>query len=152
MVGIDPGQSGGIVKLDNATGDVIFAEKLEGKTETDIADLIREFAGVGSDMDMACIEKVGPSRGRDRRKQGVASTGKFMQGYGFLRGCLIMAKIRFEQVPAQRWQKAMNCLTHGDKNVSKAAAQRRWPNRTWTHAIADAALIAEYARTITHCT
>jgi hypothetical protein len=40
----------------------------------------------------------------------------------------------------------MQCLTKGDKNVSKAAAQRLWPKLKITHANADALLIAEYGR------
>ncbi len=36
----------------------------------------------------------------------------------------------------------MKCIN----NVTKAAAQRRWPDMKWTHALADSALIAEYER------
>lgn len=80
-------------------------------------------------------------------KQGVASSFKFGRSYGFLIGLLTGLRIPYEFVTPQKWQKAMGCLTHGDKNISKAAAQRRWPNEKWTHATADAGLIAEYGRT-----
>jgi hypothetical protein len=52
----------------------------------------------------------------------------------------------FEEVSPQKWQKAMGCMTKGDKNVSKAKAQQLFPQLKITHAIADALLIAEYAR------
>jgi hypothetical protein len=45
------------------------------------------------------------------------------------------------------WQKSLGCLTHGDKNVSKAAAQRLFPGMKITHATADALLIAYYGYT-----
>ena len=38
----------------------------------------------------------------------------------------------------------MKCLTKGDKNVTKSAAQRLYPDRKITHADADAILIARY--------
>jgi len=40
----------------------------------------------------------------------------------------------------------MGCLTKGDKNVSKRRAQELFPALKVTHAIADALLIAEFAR------
>ena len=79
-------------------------------------------------------------------KQGNVSSFTFGERYGFLRGLMMGLRIRYEYVTPQKWQKALGCLTHGDKNVSKAAAQRLWPKLKWTHATADAALIAEYGR------
>ena len=52
----------------------------------------------------------------------------------------------FDRVLPQTWQGKMGCRTGGDKNISKAAAQRLFPKVTVTHAIADALLLAEYAR------
>jgi hypothetical protein len=57
-------------------------------------------------------------------------------------------KIPFEEVSPVKWQKVMGCLSKGDKNVTKAAAQRLFPDIKITHAIADALLIAEYGRRI----
>jgi crossover junction endodeoxyribonuclease RuvC len=141
MIGIDPGQSGGIVKLDDRTGEVIFADKFADKTEHDIAELIREFACSDIGHDHVWIEKV-----HSMPKQGVASTFKFGRNFGFLIGLLTGLRVRYDLVTPAKWQGAMNCRTKGDKNISKAAAQRRWPDRKWTHATADAALIAEYGR------
>jgi hypothetical protein len=59
---------------------------------------------------------------------------------------LTAAGIPFERVTPQKWQKAMGCMTKGDKNVSKRRAQELFPQLKITHAIADALLIAEYGR------
>ncbi len=147
MIGIDPGKSGGAVLIDSI-GTIIDRIAFEKMTEHDIANTFREWsdpAQWGDSGSEAVIEKVSGG-GPPNRKKGSAGAFHFGQSYGFLRGCLTMGNIRFRDVTPQTWQKAMGCLTHGDKNVSKAAAQRRWPIEKWTHALADAALIAEYGR------
>lgn len=133
VIGIDPGQSGGIVLLSDSW---ILPHKMP-ETERDIVDLLEET----KPPRFAFIEFV-----HSMPRQGVASSFKFGRGYGFLRGVLSALSIPFEDVTPQKWQKEMRCLTKGDKNVSRAAAQRLWPEIRWTHAISDAALIAEYGR------
>jgi hypothetical protein len=59
---------------------------------------------------------------------------------------LTAASIPFERVRPQAWQKALACMTKGDKNVSKRRAQELFPSMKITHAIADSLLIAEYNR------
>ena len=44
----------------------------------------------------------------------------------------------------QVWQKALGCMTGGDKNVTKRRAQELFPGHKITHATADALLIAHY--------
>jgi len=125
-------------------GGLVGRLAFHNMTEHDIAETLREWSdpteydGWGG---KATIEQV-----HSMPKQGVASSFKFGRSYGFLLGLLTGLKIPYTMVTPQKWQKALGCLTHGDKNVSKAAAQRRWPTEKWTHAIADAALIAEYGR------
>lgn len=133
VIGIDPGQSGGIVLLSDSW---ILPHKMP-ETERDIVDLLEET----KPPRFAFIELV-----HSMPRQGVASSFKFGRGYGFLRGVLSALSIPFEDVTPQKWQKELRCLTKGDKNVSRAAAQRLWPEIRWTHATADAALIAEYGR------
>lgn len=93
------------------------------------------------DIEVAYIEEVASRPG-----QGVASMFKFGMGYGALRMALVACRIPFEAVRPQVWQKRMQCMTHGDKNVSKTKAQGLWPDFKFTHATADACLIAEMAR------
>lgn len=136
ILGIDPGQSGAIASISEDANAVGFI-RLD-VTEKDISDW---FAYQEKEIRFAYIEKV-----HSMPRQGVASSFKFGVNYGFLRGCLISHGIPFEEVTPQRWQKAMGCLTKGDKNISKARAQQLFPDIKITHAIADAILLAEYGR------
>jgi hypothetical protein len=77
---------------------------------------------------------------------GVVSAFTFGNGYGHLEMALTAAGIPFERVRPQAWQKAMGCMSKGDKNVTKAKAQELFPHLKITHATADACLIAEYGR------
>jgi crossover junction endodeoxyribonuclease RuvC len=136
FLGIDPGQSGGIACL-TSSGAVCYAVKMP-ETERDIW---LQIISMGEPESVAIIEHV-----HSMPKQGVASSFKFGQSYGFLRACLIAGPIPFDQVTPQRWQKAMGCMTKGNKNVSKAKAQQLFPGERITHAVADALLLAEYCR------
>ena len=139
MIGIDPGQSGGMVVIDGE-GGVLDAVAFATMTEHDIAETLAEW-GEWPCGGVATIEAV-----HSMPKQGVASTFKFGKSYGFLLGLLTALKIPYVMVTPRQWQKELGCLSGGDKNVTKGAAQRQWPGQKWTHAIADAALIAEYGR------
>lgn len=138
ILGIDPGQSGAIAMLRGSPVEGIGFAKLD-LTEKDISD----YFAYQDKPSFAYIEKV-----HSMPKQGVASSFKFGKNYGFLRGCLIALGIPFEEVTPQAWQKAMGCMSRGDKNVTKAKAQQLFPDIKITHAIADALLIAEYGRRI----
>jgi hypothetical protein len=162
--GIDPGASGGIAFI-SATGQLLLARKM-GETEHDTAALLEwplaEFLHEWPDsvLEEVTIEKVGvmpavdwkspacPVCNQRRTIRGANALGSFMQSYGFLRGLLTGLRIRFEEVPPQTWQRYMHCLTHGDKNISKAKAQQLFPNpgARITHATADAILLAEFGR------
>lgn len=146
-LGIDPGKSGSIVVIDwweknsrlgRATETTITHCKLDG-TETDIWNWLND----NTDMlnAVATIENV-----HAMPKQGVSSSFTFGKNFGFLIGLLTASSIPYKFITPQKWQKGMQCLTKGDKNVSKAAAQRLWPKLKITHANADALLIAEYGR------
>jgi crossover junction endodeoxyribonuclease RuvC len=137
IIGIDPGGSGGIALLrPDGPGWSIEPYKMPD-VEDDICELLAATKGPR----FAFLEKVGAMP-----KQGVSSTFKFGQHYGLLRGLLTALQIPREFPTPQSWQKALGCLTKGDKNVSKAKAAQLWPGIKWTHATADAALIAEYGR------
>lgn len=136
IVGLDPGASGGIALLYNL--DASPAAFPWSDTEHDMARQLREMWEPGA---VCYIERV-----HSMPKQGVASSFKFGRHYGFLRGLLVATGCRFEDVTPQAWQKALGCLSRGDKNVTKGKAQQFFPGMRITHAIADALLIAEYGR------
>jgi len=143
-IGVDPGQSGGIGIL-NEAGQYVLSFKFRKQTDADISEMFESILNLRGTMDecgiFAVLEKV-----HSMPKQGVASSFKFGSSFGFLRGMLTAHRIPWDFVSPQRWQKALSCQTKGDKNVTKAKAQRLWPDQKITHAIADALLIAEYCR------
>jgi len=142
VIGIDPGASGGVAWIDE-TGDACVKKMPD--TLADLWDLIHslnfnvDFSSINQPK--AYLEQVHSMPG-----QGVASSFKFGQGYGALEMALTAAGIPFERVSPQKWQKALGCLTKGEKNVSKRKAQELFPQLKITHATADALLIAEYGR------
>jgi len=144
-LGIDPGQSGGIACISHGKA---YAHKMP-ETNRDILDLLKSMTSDcrdsdGSDFDthaVAVIESV-----HAMPKQGVTSSFNFGKNFGGLLMALEACDISYELVTPQKWQKFMGCLTRGDKNVSKAAAQRLFPTIKMTHAIADSLLLAEYGK------
>ena len=138
-LGIDPGTSSGSMALIDFQGQHVSTIKLK-ETHHDIWEWLDEYReGIG----YAVLEKV-----HAMPRQGVVSSFKFGESFGFCQGMLTAAGVRFEFATPQKWQKAMQCRTGGDKNISKARAQALFPGIKITHAIADALLIADYARRI----
>jgi crossover junction endodeoxyribonuclease RuvC len=132
-IGIDPGKSGGIAWIQDGKACV---EKMPD-TLQDLWELLRDIAAEGRCK--AYLEQIHSSP-----QMGVVSSFTFGNGFGHLEMALTAAGIPFERVRPQVWQKAMGCMTKGDKNVSKRKAQELFPNIKVTHAIADALLIATY--------
>lgn len=137
VIGIDPGQSGGIAWW-SSDGGMDCCKMPE--TERDVFERLKDIVD-RRNIVKAYIESVHSMPG-----QGVASSFKFGQSYGFLRGCLVGLEIAWETVTPQKWQSSMGCRTKGDKNVSKSRAQQLWPGLKVTHAVADALLICEHGR------
>jgi len=137
-LGIDPGKSGAmaIVDADGLLVDVIKHKE----TQHDLWEWLRQSR---PRIAFAVLEKVASRPG-----QGVASTFKFGEQFGFCQGVLVAASIPFELVTPVRWQGVMGCRSKGDKNVTKARAQQLWPDAKVIHATADAMLLAEYARRV----
>ena len=135
-IGIDPGLSGGIAFIP-ASGEP-WAHKMP-ETDRDLIDLLRDSINLFDAR--ATLEFVSSSP-----QMGVKSAFTFGEGYGRLQMALTALGVPYERVRPQAWQKAMGCLTKGDKNVSKRRAQELCPAIKVAHSIADALLIAEYAR------
>lgn len=143
IIGIDPGASGGIAWIDEQGKPCV--EKMP-QTLTDIWELVLDITGVAKRYTKPGSIKAYLEQVHSMPGQGVSSSFKFGQGYGALEMALTAAGIPFERVTPQKWQKALGCLTGGNKNVSKAKAQELFPSIKFTHATADAMLIAEYGR------
>jgi len=141
IIAIDPGMSGGIVLGNELTGK-IFKSIPMPSTETDIANI---FQNAQRNLTAGIIENV-----HSFPKQGVASSFKFGQGYGFLRGCLISRKIPFLEVAPQRWmghfgmKRKDNETKTQYKNRLRGLAQQYFPVEDVTLKTADALLLFKY--------
>ena len=140
FIGIDPGKNGGLAMIDS-DGAVVDVVPMPD-TPYDILDLLREWERE-TEYVSAMLEQVASSP-----QMGVKSSFTFGQGFGWLEMALHAAGIPFHRVAPSRWQRAIGCLTKGDKNVTKRKAQELFPSVKVTHAIADALLIAEYGRRV----
>jgi hypothetical protein len=138
ILGIDPGQNGGIAVI--VDGELTECVAMP-QTEHDI----NEFFEKHKDAKVAFLEQV-----HSMPKQGVASTFTFGKGYGFLRGLLVANKVVFLDVTPNEWQKMLrikaikNEPKTAHKNRLKGRAQQLFPNQKFTLKTADAALIAWY--------
>ena len=142
IIGVDPGANGGIAWITDGKACV---EKMPD-TLQDLWELVVSIsleAGTGGMGIRAYLEAVSSSP-----QMGVVSAFSFGRGYGNLEMALTAAGIPFERVRPQVWQKALGCMTKGNKNVSKRRAQELFPDRKITHATADALLIAHYGTRI----
>jgi crossover junction endodeoxyribonuclease RuvC len=139
VMGIDPGQSGGVAIIDDEDRPIVYALQMDREefTAQKIRDMIRD-----NRVTKVYLEKV-----HSMPAQGVVSSFKFGLNYGFLRGVVASLKIPIVDVTPQKWMKALSCLTKGDKNVTKNKAQEMFRNIKVTHKIADAMLIAKYGKT-----
>ena len=135
--GIDPGKSGAMAATWSDGQPATSVCRFDW-TPADQADWLR---GFDLSQAVAVIEKVSSSP-----QMGVVSAFTFGRSQGFLLGLLTAFRIPYHEVTPQKWQKAMGCLTGGDKNITKHAAQKLWPHLRITHRDADARLIAEYGR------
>jgi crossover junction endodeoxyribonuclease RuvC len=144
IIGVDPGASGAAAWYNRGTHHAV---PFNGMTEVEILELFESLGKNG----FAYLEAVHSMPG-----QGVSSTFKFGMSYGMLRTALLAAGIGFETVAPSKWQRKMNCLSKGDKKVTRAKAQELFPGveiagrgvKAPTHAVADALLIAEYGRRV----
>lgn len=135
FIGIDPGKTGAIAVL-NLDGGIIDVTKMPA----DLRGLF-DFIEMYSADSRGALEFV-----RTTPAMGVVSAGTFMRNYGHCEMALTAAGVAYYDVHPARWQRYLDCLTKGNKNITKDRAATLWPARKITHAIADALLIAEWCR------
>jgi hypothetical protein len=133
--GIDIGNNGGVAVI-SQDGNFVDCQKLKCSN-----DKICKFLKKYSKNSYFFVEHVHSSP-----QMGVRSAFTFGQNFGFILGSLTSFGVGFELISPQKWQKKLNCLTKGNKNITKNLAQELFPDVKITHYIADALLIAEYGR------
>ncbi len=145
IMGFDPGIGGGVSVLDSK-GGVVYARGFnKGMSEDEVLAVVQEAVTLLlKHGGWECYaEKVGYIKG-----DGGKGAFTFGGAYKFVRGVMKAWKVRIYDVPPQLWQAKLECMTGGDKNVSKRRAIELFPGVKVTHAIADSLLIALYGRTI----
>lgn len=148
-IGIDPGKSGGIAVIQETDVDVW---SLGSMTLKDLWTAFHHRFGYITPSITAVIEQVGGYNSSEGGQPGSAMFN-FGKGVGHLEMALTAAGIPWTACPPQRWQKALG-IPSRKKTESKtewkrrlrSEAERRFPNVKMTNAVADALLIAEYAR------
>lgn len=154
-LGVDPGVSGGWAVISD-TGAVVLTMKMgDGPAEIAQQPMTcrqRVMMALGAGYDVrAVVERVHSSP-----QMGVASAFTFGKNVGAILAALTAHGIPVDEVPPKTWQKVMGVVypqgKPRDKNVTKRRAQQVFPSLTVTHAIADALLLAEFARRIDRAT
>lgn len=136
-IGIDPGRSGAIAVIGLETGEFVDQIRLSAEPPA-IARFVRRYS---KRLGICVLEKVWSRPGNSAR-----SMFTFGENFGFVEGVLARSWIEYELATPQKWMKALDCETGGDKNVTKEFAKTLWPRKKIYHWNADALLIAEYGR------
>lgn len=148
IMGVDPGVRGGVAVL-GSRGEILLVEGFDPSMEEKelMAILNHAVDRLLFNGGWECyFEKVG-------YMPGDGGKGAFTFGdiTGFIRGFIKARGVVVHRVHPQIWQAKMDCLTGGDKNVSKRKAMELFPNQKITHKIADALLIAVYGQLMPPC-
>lgn len=156
LMGIDPGVSGGIAVLRN-DGAILYVRGFNTvETERELSLILRDATAILKSYPnsqrcyMEKVQYIGkrPGKGKGDGGKGAFTFGKI---YGFLKGNLSARDVSILDVYPAMWQAKLECLTRGNKNISKRKAREIFGfavDLKITHAIADALLIAEYGRRI----
>jgi len=142
-MGVDPGVSGGLAVL-RGDGTVAHLRAFRpSMTHEDLVDAVRMAlaALTAEGSRWVFVEKVGYMS-----SDGGKGANTFGRVDGLIRGALLMSGHAPIDIYPMVWQAKMECLTGGNKNVSKRRAQELFPGEKITHATADALLIAEHGR------
>jgi crossover junction endodeoxyribonuclease RuvC len=145
IVGIDPGNNGGIALLHDDR--LIYADHLPIVGKTLSGHLLNNwFADIEPDTPaMVVVEQV-----HAMPKQGVSSTFNFGKAVGIIEGVIAARGLPLFWVTPQRWKKSIGVTA--DKNTSRQLAINLWPEQAHLFARvkdadrAEAALIAEWYR------
>lgn len=121
ILGIDPGRSGALALVGTGEPETFRLDETE-------ADIFAWLAARIDAIGFALLE-----RASSRPGQGVASTFKFGQSYGLVRGLLVACKVPFETSTPSQWTRKMGVTAPRGarkteiKRIHKAAGARAVP-------------------------
>ena len=154
MLAVDPGRKGGIALL-HKDGRVLawpVPNSKDGIDEERIWNLFQDkIKPLVDPSDFAIIELVWSrpffNPRNPRQRQSPKSSFTFGLVTGWLRAGIRSVGLYPFEISPREWQTELGCLTKGDKDVTKGLAQTLFGNQLRiTNGVADALLIAEYAR------
>ena len=148
IVGIDPGQTGGIAGIQPTGGCVARPMPVTGK-DIDGHAIAAELRALAPEV--VILEKV-----HAMPKQGVSSTFKFGMGFGLVIGVCEALGIPYRLVTPQSWKKVVLAGTAKDKDAAISFVRRAYPavdltpgrKRVPHDGMADAVCLAEYGRVL----
>jgi len=157
IIGIDVGFSGAIAQILDIRAD--------GLDEIDAVDMPTLKDGAHTELNEPEIKDllVGANHvfiekaqtmpiEHEGRRQGTASSGRYMMSYGQVRGICAGMGIPYTLVHPKTWKKVMMADMPKDKSASIIRAKKLFPqvklDRKKDHGRADALLLAEYGRRI----
>jgi hypothetical protein len=138
-IGIDPGKSGAMAVIEEG---IAFAIPFDERKYIDT------LMTCDPKQTVACLEHVHSMPG-----QGVASSFKFGENFGWIQGVLNALDIPYELVTPRKWKKEFSATS--DKNTSIDVCKRLFPAVSLkktelctkdSDGLAEALLMAEYAR------
>lgn len=158
VVGIDVGFSGAIAAIGDEGNQVIDMPVIETlkKSKSGTKSTKHELDGVGVKM---AILRMNPShifieKAQTMPGQGVASSGRYMDGYGVIKGICIGLGLPYTLVHPRTWKKLIMHDMGKEKGESIVRAKQLFPlvdlPLKKDHGKADALLIAEYGRRMQH--
>lgn len=143
VIGGDPGTHGAVAVL-SPMGRVLFVQGFHpDMTLTECRNVCREAARIAGAGAKGWVERVNTRPG-----EGHVGAFTFGRGVGWLEMGLRAHDVEVHYVAPMMWQARIECLTGGNKNISKRRAMELFGAQVpkITHNIADALLIAEFGR------
>lgn len=147
ILGCDPGSVSGAICFYFPVEDRVTAEDIPVVDKrVDVVTLAQRIAQMNPTF--AVVELV-----HSFPKQGVASSFKFGEAYGAIKGIIAAQKIPMHLVTPTVWKKVFRLTS--DKEKSRALALQYWPDSTCfsrhkDHGRAEASLLARYGYTHIH--
>ncbi len=152
FIGIDPGVTGGLCVIDEA-GRLLHLEScpktLKGQWEA--ISRARAVTGEQRSNLMCAIESV-----HSMPKQGVRSVWTFSGNYHAWLMALVAAEVAYQQISPQRWMKHFGTMPQHSGTMAEQKrkrkhrilhmAEQRYPSTKITLALADAVMLAVYAK------
>ena len=146
-IGIDPGVNGGVAIIDDKWKDKAIEAVKCPDTIKDMADYLSLHC-YDNIKTLCIIEKVHSFPG-----QGVRSVFTFGKNYGHWLGILASHDIPYKEVPPQTWMKHYGAMPRDRgqrKRHLKHLAQSLYPSIKVTLYNADAILLANYSKMLSH--